>query len=141
MMRIVVPPNRIRQDQTTPPKCPKAFGVDPRQLKSHPVHDFALQSSPCRGPHYRVQPSPRRVGAMCGECEWFRRARAKLPADADMLAAVHRHLRRAILPDDLLPTSSSHGTAPTRRGESACSRLSRIHLWPLCTTYSPTPRG
>src|SRR5437762_6425412 len=141
MMCIVVPPNWIRQDQTTPAKCPKAFRVEPRQLKSQPDHDIALQSNPCRDRQCCVQPSPRRVGATRGECEWFQHAPPKLPADADMLAAPHRHLRRAILLDGLLPTSSSHRAAPNRRGESACSPLSRIYLWPPCATWSDQPRG
>jgi hypothetical protein len=93
-----------------------------------------LITNPCRDRPSRVQPSPRRAGAMCGERELFRRAPSKLTADADMLAAPHRHLRRAILPGGLLPTSSSHRDAPNRRAESACSPPSRIYLWPLCAT-------
>src|SRR5436189_2832719 len=88
---------------------------------------------------YRARPSPRRADAMCVGRVLFQHARPKLPADADMLVAPHRHLRRAIPLRGLPPTSSSHRDAPNRRGEYACYPPSRIYLWPRSATSSDQP--
>src|SRR5207253_9822519 len=94
---------------------------------------FAMPN-PYTDAQYRALPSPRRAGAMCAGHELSQRARPKLLADADMLAALHPHRRHAIPLRGLPPTSSSHHDAPNHRVESASSPLARIYLSPPCAT-------